>query len=265
MARDAERIFDRSERTLPGISFDRASQRDLLEQLAEFYDDQPFPITRGTGTRFYLENGWFGATDGLFLHLMLRYLKPKRLVEVGSGFSSLAMLDTKQLFFDERELALTFIEPNPERLLSRVWPGDENQAVIIERRVQDVDAAIFASLASGDVLFIDSSHVAKAGSDVNYLVFDILPKLAPGTFVHFHDVPYPFEYPQTWVGYGYGWNEAYLLRAFLQHNADFRIRLWNDYAVRFERDFLRERMPLALMPVRFGVSGSLWLERSGPR
>lgn len=159
---------------------------------------------------------------------MMRRARPARVIEVGSGFSSLAMLDTNERFFDGA-VELTFIEPNAERLLSQLRPGDERRAEIITSPVQEVDLSGFERLSAGDILFIDSSHVAKVGSDVNHLVFSVLPRLAPGVLVHFHDVPYPFEYPEDWIHYGFAWNEAYLLRALLQFNSAFRIVLWNSY------------------------------------
>jgi predicted O-methyltransferase YrrM len=258
--RDQARIFDRSLRELPGIELHDAGQVALVQELARFYPEQPFPVRPGPRTRYHLDNSWFAGADGLLLHLMLRHTEPRRVLEVGSGFSSLVMLDTNERFFDNRT-RLTFVEPNAERLLSRLRPGDAELAHVVERRVQDVDLTLFQELEAGDILFIDSSHVSKAGSDLNYLLVTVLPELAPGVLVHFHDVPYPFEYPQEWVGYGFAWNEAYLLRAFLQYNPEFRIRLWNSYLLLAHAELLEELMPLSTMPVGFGVGGSIWLER----
>lgn len=260
--RDRARIFDRSLRSLPGVDFEDARQLELLHELAALYPEQPFTERPGAGNRYHLGNSWFGAADGLFLHLMMRHAQPQRVIEVGSGFSSLVMLDTNEHFF-QGATHLTFIEPNAERLLSRLRPGDERRAEIIEQPVQDVDLALFRELTAGDILFIDSSHVSKVGSDVNHLLFSVLPQLAPGVLIHFHDVPYPFEYPEDWIQYGFAWNEAYMLRAFLQFNSEFRIRLWNSYVTQFHGDFLRARMPLCCGGVDFGVGGSLWLERGG--
>jgi predicted O-methyltransferase YrrM len=198
--RDREQIFDRSLRPLPGIEFDEAAQVELLEALARLYPEQPF--ADGSPTRYGLNNSWFPAADGLYLHLMLRHERPKQVIEVGSGFSSLVMLDTNERFFENR-MRLTFVEPNPKRLLSRLRPGDAQRAQIVRRRVQDVEQSLFCELDAGDILFVDSSHVSKVGSDVNYLLFSVLPQLAPGVLVHFHDVPYPFEYPPAWIDYGF--------------------------------------------------------------
>ena len=110
---------------------------------------------------------------------------------------------------------------------------------------------------ANDLLFIDSTHVAKTGSDVNTIFFDILPSLAAGVCVHFHDIYYPFEYPKEWVRQGRAWNEAYMLRAFLQYNPTFRICFFNSYIAAFHRHLLKESMyPYALQP-----GSSLWLRK----
>jgi hypothetical protein len=116
---------------------------------------------------------------------------------------------------------------------------------------------MFERLDAGDMLFIDSSHVAKAGSDVNFLVFEVLPRLAPGVLVHFHDIWYPFEYPRQWLDEGRAWNESYLIRAFLMFNPAFKIVLYNAYVTRFHQDYLAGAMPLYLKD----TGGSLWLQR----
>ena len=112
-----------------------------------------------------------------------------------------------------------------------------------------------ADLHAGDVLFVDSTHVAKIGSDVNHLVFDVFPRLPPGVLVHVHDIAYPFEYPQEWVEEGRAWNEAYLLRGFLL-DPRWRVTAWPSLL------WLREpgRMRQALDPGTVVDGGSIWLE-----
>ena len=88
---------------------------------------------------------------------------------------------------------------------------------------------LFRELHAGDVLFVDSTHVAKVGSDVNHIFFEILPILQPGVVVHFHDIMYPFEYEPKWIYTGVAWNEAYMLRAFLMFNPTFKILLFNSF------------------------------------
>ena len=110
-------------------------------------------------------------------------------------------------------------------------------------------------MAAGDILIIDSSHVAKTGSDVNYLYFDVLPRLVPGVLVHVHDIGFPFEYPRSWVAEGRSWNEAYLLRAFLTFNSDYRIELWNGCLHALHDDAFAQ-----CPPVRGG--SQIWLRRT---
>ncbi len=99
---------------------------------------------------------------------------------------------------------------------------------LIEQRLQDVPLSEFQDLRENDVLFVDSTHVAKLGSDVLRIFFEILPGLAPGVYVHVHDIFWPFEYPEPWIAEGRAWTETYLLRAFLQFNSAFRIVLFSD-------------------------------------
>jgi len=136
------------------------------------------------------------------------------------------MLDAAEHMLDARP-AMTFIEPYPDRLDALLRSEDRTDCEILVSRVQDVPITRFTALGDGDILVVDSSHVAKTGSDVNHLFFEVLPRLQAGVLVHFHDIGFPFEYPLTWVEEGRSWNEAYLLRAFLSFNPAFRIELWN--------------------------------------
>ena len=137
--------------------------------------------------------------------------------------------------------------------------GDRRRATVIAKPLQDVDLSLFDVLESGDILFVDSTHVSKVNSDVNRIVFEILPRIARGVFVHIHDVFYPFEYPLDWLREGRAWNEQYLLRAFLQFNASFTIRLFGDYVTHRHADWFSQQMPLCLK----NTGGALWLERTG--
>ena len=133
------------------------------------------------------------------MYALLRRYCPKRIIEVGSGFSSALMMDSNDRFLDG-SIRFTFIEPYPERLRSLLTEQDNGCMELLQTVVQNVPCEPFASLERNDILFIDSSHVAKIGSDVsNYLVFEILPRLKPGVVVHVHDVMWPFEYPKEWL------------------------------------------------------------------
>ena len=231
---DADRIFGRPE-ALPGIDVRREEQLVLLERLAVLLEDWEFPEAPDGEHRYFTgeANYGYGVGDAATLHAMLRDLRPARVIEVGSGFSSCMILDTDERFLSSGT-QLTFIEPFSSHLRSLVRPGDleRDNVRLIEDRLQDVDLAVFKGLERGDVLFVDSTHVAKVGSDVMHLFNDVLPVLAPGVVIHLHDVFWPFEYPHEWVEGGRAWNESYLLRAFLAYNAEFEILLFNDYLPR---------------------------------
>lgn len=117
--------------------------------------------------------------------------------------------------------------------------------------------SLFAALQASDFLFVDSRHVCKIDSDVNRIFFEVLPALAPGVLIHFHDIVYPFEYPRAWIAEDRAWSELYLLRAFLQYDPAFEILYFNTYLEHFHEALIAERMPLCLE----SRGGSIWLRR----
>jgi predicted O-methyltransferase YrrM len=253
---DALAVFGRHPLEVPGVELRLDEQLALLEELAKYSEELCFPKMPTPGHRYFYENGGYSYGDAIFLYAMLRHLRPRRLVEVGSGYSSAATLDTNERFLDF-EVRCTFVDPSPGLLRSLLKPGDLDRVEVVEARVQDVDPALFAQLDWNDVVFVDSSHVSKTGSDVNFLVFEVLPRLRPGVVVHFHDVFAGFEYPREWVSQGRSWNEAYLLRAFLQYNRCFRVLLHNNLLWQLRPEVVEGSFPL----VAENPGASLWIER----
>lgn len=255
---DEQRIFGALPKQISGIDLREAAQLELLQELAKFYPSMPFTPEPQNGFRYYFDNWKFSYSDAIFLHLMIRHFKPRRIIEVGSGFSSTVMLDTNEHFFDS-SIDLNFIEPYPDHFYSVIKPEDRQRNRIIPQRLQEVDPALFAELEPGDFLFVDSTHVSKTGSDVNRMLFDILPVVKPGVIIHFHDIFYPFEYPKDWVlGWaGFGWNEIYILRAYLTDNPNYKILLFNTYLQQFHQQWFQQHMPLCLK----NTGGSLWLQK----
>lgn len=241
-AREA-RIFDRSEPELPGIDLRPDDQLALLPEFARLYGEQPFADEPVDGLRYGFANNYFGHGDGLALYAMLRHLQPKRLVEVGSGWSSALALDVNDRFLDGA-MQCTFLEPYPARLHELLRPSDKDSARIVEKPLHAVPDDVFADLDAGDLLFIDSTHVSRVGSDVNRLFLEIVPSLPAGVHVHVHDIFWPFEYPEAWVYEGRAWNEGYLLRALLIGNGGLRVTWFNDYLGRFHSDAVTAAMPL---------------------
>lgn len=242
--------------TLRGIDLRLEQQLVLLSELTPFYEEAPFPARQVPEMRFCYENGFFGYGDALAFHCMLRRLEPKQVVEVGSGWSSCLLLDTCEQFLDWRP-RVTLIEPYPDQLRQLLRPDDFSRLRLISDRVQTVPLSEFEALGPGDILFIDSTHVSRVGSDVNFEIFEVLPSLRSDVYVHIHDVSYPFDYSVEWVREGRAWNEAYLLRAFLEFNEDFEVILFNDLLRLRHADRLAAALPLWLRD----PGTSFWMRR----
>jgi hypothetical protein len=240
-----------------GIELNEENQRALLPEFERTFPLLRFPDKPRPGRRYFYDNGSFGALDALCLATLTRRFETRRIVEVGSGHSSAAMLDLRDdgLLPDAE---LTFVDPDFSRLHALLLPGDAARVRLIDRRVQDVEPAVFDQLEAGDLLFIDSSHVSKIGSDVNHLLFAVLPRLKPGVLVHLHDIFDGFEYPREWFAEGRHWNEQYLVRAFLMYNRAFEIVLHSAWLFNRHNAFFREHLPATL---RHG-GGQLWLRRA---
>jgi len=242
--------------SLPGIDLHVEEQLELLNRLAQYYPQIPFPEEKHSDCRFAFNNPSYSWCDAIILYCMLREMRPSKIIEVGSGYTSALILDTNEKDLGSR-IQCTFIEPYPELLRSLLKPGDVDKALIVESKLQDVEVGMFRELEARDILFIDSSHVAKAGSDVVTLFSEILPLLNAGTLVHFHDVFANFEYPEAWLREGRGWNEQYILRAFLQFNVAFRIKLFTPYLISRKTEWFREHMPNCFR----NTGGHIWIER----
>ena len=217
---------------LPGIRMNEEGQLAFLETVcaprkAEY--DQIGLHGPTAECAYFVHNGHFGEADGDVLHSVIRHFKPRRIVEVGSGWSTLLSEYSLAKNRSESGVAseLTAIEPYPRPfLLERSSAG---AITLIRKKIQEVNLDLFATLEENDILFIDSSHVVSIGSDVNREFLEILPRLKKGVLVHVHDIFLPDEYPESWVKkLRIFWNEAYLLQAFLAHNSAFEV-VWAGY------------------------------------
>lgn len=240
-----------------GIDLDQNRMMEFLERLGRHYPALPFSPHGSPGLHYYYDNPEFSYGDAMVLASTMMEFRPRRIIEVGSGFSSCVMIDVNEKLLN-RTVDLTFIDPYPETLLRLLPRRSAYRDRVDARCVQEIPVSFLRSLERNDILFIDSTHVAKIGSDVNYLIFNVLPELASGVLIHLHDIPYPFEYPRDWiVKENRSWNEAYLLRAFLAFNRSFEVLFFNHYAKRKFPDRLREVMPLYLN----NCGASIWLRR----
>ncbi len=210
-------VFDRRSE-LRGIRFDLDEQvawieRHLAEAMREF--------ATGSSGAYTVDNASYGRVGADLLHGVVRGLKPRRIVELGSGHSTLIMAAAAERNRAEgAETELRTFDPYP----SVAKPGLPGLAALEAVRAQDVPLEVFTSLEQGDVLFVDTTHTVKLDSDVNRIVLDILPALPPGVLVHVHDIFLPYEYPRQWPEEsGFHWAEQYLLQAFLAGNSGFEV------------------------------------------
>jgi hypothetical protein len=231
---------------------------ETILRISGHYGKMQFPETRQDGWRYYADNSAYSYGEAILFSCMLLDLAPKRFVEIGSGFSSGAAMDTSDRFLNGA-VEFTFIDPFPDTLLSLLRHDDPYRKGVVAKPLQDVPLEMFSRLEPNDILFVDSSHVAKMGSDVNDCFFRILPVLKPGVVVHFHDIFYPFEYPPEWItDVQLSWNEAYLLHAFLQYNPRYRIICFNHLVQRRFGDVLEQRMPAVFAR---GCGAGIWLRK----
>ena len=244
---------------MPGIDLNVPAQLALLKELTPFTADIDWPHQQpDEPTQYFYLNDQYPVLDAEFLYAALLRFRPKMMIEVGSGFSSLITAEVNRRCLGGA-LQFSCIEPYPRQFLI---DGVEGITQLVRERIEDVDLGFFDRLGEGDILFIDSSHVSKVGSDVNYLFFEVLPRLRSGVMVQVHDIFLPDEYPKAWViDQNRNWNEQYLLRAFLQFN-----RAWE---VMWAAHFMGTRHTQAVQATfprypTLGGGGSLWLRRVGP-
>ena len=227
--------------------------------------------------QFHFNNGFFERIDAEIAYAFVRNRKPKRVIEVGAGNTTLLLAsalrkNTAEGFPGE----LISIEPYPVPLIRGGVPG---LTQLIESPVQSVPLELFHTLRENDILFIDSSHVVSTDSDVLCECLSILPQLAPGVIVHFHDIFTPLDYPEKFVTKNLCfWGEQYLLEAFLSFNSSFDV-VWSASAMQhFHPDVLRRAFPawedsFARMPAELKVFApsldgrnvwpcGFWIERS---
>jgi hypothetical protein len=241
--------------TVPGVEMNEAGQRQLLcdafPAFAPEYNQIPLEAP-ATGVSFYLQNGRFERLDSLIAYCMVRHYQPRRIIEVGSGYSTLLLA---QAAGKNGSTELHSIEPYPVEFLTK---GIAGLTSLMVKKVEEVDTSIFSSLNPGDFLFIDTSHVVRIGGDVNYLFLEVLPRLQPGVIVHVHDIFLPLEYPREWViERRRFWTEQYLLQAFLTYNSEFEVLISSGYLKAQFPEELKSVFPTAAP----WQGGSFWMRR----
>jgi hypothetical protein len=263
---ERRKVWDKRS-ALAGIDFQIEKQLALLTKLGqEFEHECNWPLTATDDPhRFYTENVSFSYGCAASLHGILRHYKPHRVIEVGSGNSSLvisaALLMNTEDSRKQRKPEYTIIDPYPRPIIENGLPGLTH---LIKERVELLDVTFFDDLKENDVLFIDSGHTVRTGSDVNYLILEVLPILSPGVIVHFHDIALPYEYPKAYATnpqFRMFWTEAYLLQAFLSMNSHFEVMLTLSYLMLDQRNAFQEAFKSYDPEKHRAVSGSFWIRR----
>jgi hypothetical protein len=250
------------ERPLPaGIDWNLDEQLRLLGELAVYAPElEDVSVEHPPGpAQFHWNNDFWRGTDAFVHYGLLRKLRPRRVVEIGCGWSSLLL--ARALARNEAEdgerSTVHQIEPYPRReLMQALPPWWSREESILQRS----SPRAIEQLRKGDVLFYDGSHVTRAGSDVNWFFFELLPRLAEGVLVHVHDIFWPGDYPEQWiVERGQTWNEQYVLQAFLMYNKRFELLLANAAVVSERRAEVEALLQNPDEPIVSG--GSVWFRR----
>ena len=243
------------EKYTQGLELDDQRALQFLREICIPYQTQYnsfAPAANGDERQYFLNNGWFESVDAEILYSVLRHFQPDHVLEVGSGFSTRVM--RRAINDGKLSTRITSIDPLPN---TDVQPYADKY---LKARVEDIEVEeILRLLSPGDILFIDSSHTIQTGGDVPYLFLEVLPRLQAGVLVHIHDIFFPFDYPSDWVMDGWGWNEQYLVHAFLAGNKTFEILWPARYLWERQRAAIVEFIPSAAALTR--QPSSLWLRK----
>ncbi len=248
----------REDRNLEGIDWNVEKQLEILNQFHYSEELRAFPLERGGEGEYYYNNNMYASGDSEYLYSMVRHFKPKRIIEIGSGNSTLMVINAlkkNKLEDNEYQCAHVCIEPFEQPWLDKV--GVE----LRREKVEDVDLSFFKSLGENDILFIDSSHIIRPQGDVLFEIFEILPILQPGVLVHIHDIFSPKDYLDEWIYKDKRlWNEQYLLEAFLMFNTKFEIIGAINYLSHHHKELFGEKCPVfKSQPGR--EPGAFWIRR----
>jgi predicted O-methyltransferase YrrM len=243
-----------------GLDINEDEQITFIRELSQFIDEYHSVfgsslLTGANDDRFRQ----FQGVDAALLYSVIRRYAPRRIIEIGSGGSSLLAtdaLDRNAEVDSNQRGVLTVIDPYPQRFLDKSLRAGQ----LVRKKVEEVPFEQFESLDENDLLFIDSSHTVRIGGDVQYIVLEILPRLKRGVLVHFHDIFLPLEYPREWIlKKRLFWTEQYLLQAFLAYNDCFHILWSGGYMDIYCREELTNQFPY--YDAANHIGGSFWIRR----
>jgi predicted O-methyltransferase YrrM len=258
----ADQVFEQPS-PMPGVAWDIDSQLQFVsEQLGPFLPELAAPLDPPglPDNGYHYRNEFFNALDADVLYAVVRWLRPSRIVEVGSGYSTLVIeAALRRSALDggpgQGRLIHEVYDPHPSAVLGPVL----DRLTLRPTAAEEIDLGVFSSLQAGDLLFIDTTHAVRPGGDVVRLLLEVVPQLAPGVVVQIHDVFRPYEYPRE-LGERFGayWQEHHLVQALLAFNTEFQILCANHALFRQRRTEVQALVPAleeGMLP------SSLWLRR----
>jgi hypothetical protein len=241
-----------------GLSLVERTDLSFLDKMRG-YRNEFEEILEGRVGGFNMRNGSFESVDAETYYGMIRILKPKNIIEIGSGNST--KLATAAVLRNQQEdtgykCKIICIEPYPSDLLLK-----KSDIELIQKRLEDLNFELFDRLGKNDILFIDSTHSLKIGNDVYFEYLEIIPRLRKGVYVHIHDIFIPNQYCKRWIyQFKYFWTEQYLLQAFLLFNSEYEVVLPCNFLHTSKPSILREIFPS--YPMDDDGPGSFWMRRT---
>lgn len=246
------------ERNLPGLRLDVHKQQNILRNLD--YEDElnALPDSSDDELQYAYKKGMFGSGDAEIFYGMIRYLKPKKLIEIGAGSSTLIAQEAiRKNQQEDRSYNCSHICIEPYENLWLEKLGIE----IIRKKVEDLPISFFETLSENDILFVDSSHVVKPQGDVLFEIFDVYGSIRSGVYIHVHDIFTPRDYPYNWVIEDRRlWHEQYILEAFLSFNSEFEIVCALNWLWKNHPELLEKACPVLSHRVS-NNPGSFWFKR----
>ena len=235
----------------PGLDLRPEFQLGLLKEVFPQFSAEynAFPVKPSDSESFYLENDAFNGIDPHVYYGFVRHFKPRTVIEVGSGYSTLLGVHACRMNGVTRYIC---IDPWPRDFISNGVRDIE----FMHRKVEKADISLFLALRQNDILFVDSSHVVRTGEDVCFIILEILPRLSEGVIIHFHDIFLPFEYPRELVVEKHlFWTEQYLLQAYLAENSHIEVLFASNFISKKYLQEVKGAFPKAL----WHGGGSFWL------
>jgi hypothetical protein len=243
------------------INWNLEAQLNLVEQLSLYGAEiQGLTDKQVPSLKFDFFNDFYFELDAAIYYALLREIKPSTLIEIGCGYST--QIAAQAIAINQQEgkaSKIVCIEPYPEPQLT-----DANLKIqLINERVETIELKVFEQLKAGDILFIDSTHTVKFGSDVCREILEILPALSSGVWIHFHDIFFPYDYPPKWlIEQRRAWNEQYMLEAFLAYNDCFEVVLANHWlSVDYPQEVAKIWPGVLNWKDPYHHCGSLWLRK----